>query len=397
MQSLLDRAVSSREDDAFGHQDFATALESLIESPTYQPPFSVGLLGKWGTGKSTIRSLYLNSLDDDRTKGSDGKVRSDRIYPLTFNAWRFGGEGIRRALLRHVFIGLGGDDSILKDRIFRQVQRSVPEPKSSAEMRRELMDKWLWPTLQVLTVFVPVVVALIFLLPVVSNWVVQSVLIGGLLGAAVLAIKWLFDPKRFFISATQNFTRIEPPSSSAEEYEDLLKEQLRRFRAGEAGIPRGKTCDRIVVFVDDLDRLSAEEMVNGLDAIRTFMDIPQEVPEGPGMVFVISCDEEKVADALADRRRQQANAEAPGAIFDRSDARRFLDRIFQFRLEIPPFPKRDMRNYAKDRLTSDLSSVAHDLQESGADLDVLIDRLMPPDVSSPRDAVHILNAFAQTW
>jgi len=115
------------------------------------------------------------------------------------------------------------------------------------------------------------------------------------------------------------------------------------------------------------------------------------------MVFVISCDEERVADALADRRRQQANPEAPGAVFSRDDARRFLDRIFQFRLEIPPLPKRDMRSDAKKRLLEDLPDVAEDLLGRGVDVGVLVDRMMHPGVENPRDAVHILNAFAQTW
>lgn len=396
MRSLLDREVRTRDGDAFGHEDFAVALESLVEAEVHEPPFSIGLLGQWGTGKSTIRSLYLSSLEDAARRDEKGLTRSDKVFSVTFNAWRFGGEDLKRALLRQVFVELGGDDSVLKDRVFRQIQRAVPEPKTNEEVRRELREKWLWPILQVIVVFAVALLLLWVVLPLISNGAVQAVLIGGVTAAAVFAIKWLLDPRRFVISTTSNFTRLEPPSSSAEEYEDLLKEQLGRFKSGEAGIDRGKTCEWIVVFVDDLDRLSAEEMVNGLDAIRTFMDIPQEVPEGPGMVFVISCDEERAA-ALADRRRQQANPEAPGAVFSRDDARRFLDRIFQFRLEIPPLPKRDMRSYAKKRLVEDLPDVAEDLRRRGLDLDVLVDRMMHPGVGNPRDAVHILNAFAQTW
>ncbi|WP_144180890.1 P-loop NTPase fold protein, partial [Pseudomonas sp. Kh14] len=78
-----------------------------------------------------------------------------------------------------------------------------------------------------------------------------------------------------------------------------------------------------------LDRLSAEEMVLGLDAVRAFMEIPAEkLPEGLGLVFVISCDEAKVADALA--RGRSNNPEQPGTVFTHKDARRYLDRIFQF-------------------------------------------------------------------
>jgi hypothetical protein len=216
-----------------------------------------------------------------------GLTRAEKVFPVTFNAWRFGGEDLKRALLRHVFVELGGDDSVLKDRVFRQIQRSVPEPKTRDEVQRELREKWLWPVLQVIVVFVIALVLLWLLLPIITSTLVQTVLVGGVIAAAGFAIRWLLDPRRFVVSTMSIFTRLEPPSSSAEEYEDLLKEQLRRFKSGAADIERGKSCERLVVFVDDLDRLSAEEMVNGLDAIRTFMEIPQEVPEGPGMVLLL--------------------------------------------------------------------------------------------------------------
>jgi predicted KAP-like P-loop ATPase len=87
MPSLLDREISSAEDDAFGHRHFAKALESLIESPENEPPFSVGLLGKWGTGKSSIKEMYLQSRRDDRTKNKKGKIRSERFHTISFNAW----------------------------------------------------------------------------------------------------------------------------------------------------------------------------------------------------------------------------------------------------------------------------------------------------------------------
>jgi len=79
------------------------------------------------------------------------------------------------------------------------------------------------------------------------------------------------------------------------------------------------------------------------------------------------------------------------------DARRFLDRIFQFRLEIPQFPKRDMRNYALHRLERDLPRIAEDLRSRGEHLETIIDRMIHVGVQSPRNALQILNAFAQSW
>jgi len=111
----------------------------------------------------------------------------------------------------------------------------------------------------------------------------------------------------------------------------MLLEQLKSFKQPAGLLKRVEPCERLVIFVDDLDRLSAEEMVLGLDAVRAFMEIPPDkLPPGLGLVFVISCDEAKVAYALAHGR---GNPEQPGTVFTHTDARRYLDRIFQFRLE----------------------------------------------------------------
>ena len=105
MQSLLDREVRAREDDAFGHEDFAVALESLVESEAHEPPFSIGLLGQWGTGKSTIRSLYLGNLADAASRDVRGRTRLDKVFSVSFNAWRFGGEERYGLILDEIFDG----------------------------------------------------------------------------------------------------------------------------------------------------------------------------------------------------------------------------------------------------------------------------------------------------
>ncbi len=217
-------------------------------------------------------------------------------------------------------------------------------------------------------------------------------------GIALTAITgWLAvsssDVRSLIISRYEEALRIELPRTSAEEYEDLLLEQLQDFKR------QHKHCRRLVIFVDDLDRLSAEEMVSGLDAVRTFMELPVDrLPEDLGVVFVISCDEDRVAAALEARRRQGAPA-LPAVVLDRMDARRFLDRIFQFRIEIPPFPSQDLRTFAKQRLQSDMSDIADDLQRWPGHrmLDDVVDRMIHVNVQDPRNALQILNAFSQSW
>lgn len=380
MPSLLDREIESTHDDAFGHRHYAKALEGLIESPDNIPPFSVGLLGKWGTGKSSIKTIYLKSLEDDPIK-TDGRTRAESIHTITFNAWRFGGEDIKRALLKHVFCELGGNKDDITDALYARIQRTVKEPKGWRQLLWEAYDRWPWLLLQLLTVGFVLVGSwyALQLLRIDNDWVKMVV-------AASFA--YVFNPKRFFVSRYSNFLRISEPTTAAEQYEDLLIEQLGKFKSRS-----GKRCDRLVIFIDDLDRLSSDEMVSGLDAIRTFMEM-SKLPNGLGIVFVISCDEERVAKALG---RRNGITVTPATVITRDDARRFLDRIFQFRLEIPPFPRRDMEAYAKAKLQAAAPQILADLESAGHDVDSIIGRMIHQGVQSPRNALQILNAFIQSW
>ncbi|CAD6547568.1 P-loop NTPase fold protein [Paraburkholderia sabiae] len=396
MPSILDREISSANEDAFGHRHFALALRSLIESDDHQPPFSIGLLGGWGTGKSSIKELYTNQLRDDATK-TGGQTRAQRIHCITFNAWRFGGrdQDIKRALLRHVFLELGGTEENLQDRLFRQISETREQPKSFRDMTVDLLRAWALPLPALVIAF-----ALLFLLLFVGDLIFRP---GDLLRAVLfVCISFLYayvlkHVKPSEVKASHPLTRVSLPSTTSEQFEDMLLSQLQRYKDGTSKSPDGrvgKTCERLVVFVDDLDRLSADEMVLGLDAVRTFMEIPKSrLPDGLGLVFVISCDEGKVADALAKGRR---SGELPATVFNHFDARRYLDRIFQFRLEIPPPPRNDMRDYATRQLKS-LTHISSDLENRGIAFPPLIDRMIHVGVSDPRNALQIVNAFAQSW
>ncbi|MEE9099849.1 P-loop NTPase fold protein [Pseudomonas nitroreducens] len=103
----------------------------------------MGLLGGWGTGKSSVKELYTRALADDTSKGGKQHSRSQRFKSITFNAWRFGGkeQDIKRALLRHVFLELGGDEGKLQDELYRNVTHteSVTKPTGLGRCWMSLM------------------------------------------------------------------------------------------------------------------------------------------------------------------------------------------------------------------------------------------------------------------
>lgn len=392
MPAVLDRHIEKEEDDAFGHRHYAQALRSLIENEGHQPPFSIGLLGGWGTGKSSIKEMYTHALADDTSTAGGRRPRSKRFKSITFNAWRFGGkeQDIKRALLRHVFLELGGDESKLHDDLYRNVTHTETVNKGVGELTKQHLMSWVAP---VPAFLIAVVTYLLFVaaglkwLPL-ENAVVQALFVAAVTGIYAYLVKVM---KPSAVSPFNTITRVHLPSASAEQYEEMLLQQLRIFKASKSNVV---PYERLVIFVDDLDRLSAEEMVLGLDAVRTFMEIPvNKLPDNLGLVFVISCDEGKVADALSRRR---GNPEQPGSVFNPTDARRYLDRIFQFRLEIPPPPRSDMRQFALSKLKN-FPDLVKDISDKGASVEQVVDRMIHINVTDPRNALQIVNAFTQTW
>ncbi|WP_319580909.1 P-loop NTPase fold protein [uncultured Methanospirillum sp.] len=393
---VQDREIEKIEDDSFGHKDLSKLLEGLIESKSNKPPFSIGLLGSWGSGKSTIKSLYLKSLDDDLTKNSKNVKRSDEIICLTFNAWRFGGESdIKRALLRSVFLGLGGDEDILNSELFQQ--KEVEKTISHSFIERfkirifSTLEEILFRIVQIFIIF-SIFFFTIFLLDyftkLIPDLIIKICLIT-IFTVLVFIVSIILNSKDgFSIHGIGKFKLTNYPKRTAEEYERLLLFEIRKF------CKKNKNVKRLVIFVDDLDRLSSHEMIVGLDAIRTFMEIPQKDLPDIGIIFVISCDEEKIAHALLLR---DTDAGLPGAISNNNDARRYLDRIFQYRIDIPLLPKVDMRKYGKKIIVENFPEINSHIENEGGNIDDVIDRLIHIDVSSPRNVIQLINCFFFTW
>jgi hypothetical protein len=384
--ALLDREIDNAVKDSFGHRHYAEALVSLITDPETKSSCSIGLLGRWGTGKSSIKAMTERTLAD---RHRDHEV-------ITFNAWRYGsgdgkqsGTDMRRALLRHTFKALNGDESKIDDALYNSVQSREERARTPLDIGKELYQKVPWTLAQFLA-FLAILLGFFWFVHLIvqpADPITAAALLGGLGVIAFAAFKYLLDFNRLFIPRYTTITRTESPRTSAEVYEDYLQQQITVFKDTEKNKPRNLR--RLVIFVDDLDRLSAGEMVDGLDAIRTFMEMNSKLET----IFVVSADEGLVAEAIASRRR----SESPAGVHTAAEARRYLDRIFQHRLEIPPFPKRDMRDYAQNRIDTELTLVAQQIATAGSSTAEIVERLIHPRVSTPRTAVQLVNAFCQMW
>src|SRR5260370_32525925 len=83
MQLLTDNPIKLDEQDKFSFQSYATALKKAILQA--EPlPLCVGILGAWGSGKSSFMYL-LKGLIEEEAKKQSGK----KIETIWFNPWKY--------------------------------------------------------------------------------------------------------------------------------------------------------------------------------------------------------------------------------------------------------------------------------------------------------------------
>ena len=99
----------------FGHKEISKTLVSIVEK--CETPFTVGLFGKWGSGKSTIANLLAEDL---KLKG---------IPTVIFDVWKHEGVALRRAFLKDMvnqlkkYDGFFDNDFTLDDRLEHSVSK----------------------------------------------------------------------------------------------------------------------------------------------------------------------------------------------------------------------------------------------------------------------------------
>ncbi|WP_410580315.1 P-loop NTPase fold protein [Amycolatopsis sp. lyj-108] len=297
--ALLSDHPIDPDEDMFEHRVIAERMAGFLLDARAVTPFTIGIQGGWGVGKSSLMQLLRHAIED-RAEEHRGRVRV-----AWFNAWTAEGTNALTGLIRSVLDQL--DPSVLR-RILRRTRRS----------------SWL------ATPFV-----------VLASWIGLRALADDL---------W----QRFRVDAAQR-NRIR------KEIQDAVA----------AWSDKNRPLDQrrmLVVFIDDLDRCSPENIVQVFEAIRLYLD-------APGLTFVIGYDPAIVGDALA-QSEHASSAEL---------SRAYLEKIIQVDYVVPvPDPERSLD---LARACAHASGIAHLLADE--DLSLLVQR----SERNPRRLKRFLNTF----
>jgi hypothetical protein len=389
---LADVAIDTPKADEFDHGSIA---KELVEAIRCAPPAAcIGLIGSFGTGKTSISNLARRQLRND--------PKHDAVH---VSADRHSGAARSRNIVQAVASELQRagwlppqDVSEALRPLTRSVKVTAADPTDTPFLRlvagqynvRKLAIPWAMVGAAILFAIAGLVIGG-------SRWGEAATLVAsGLSATGLAALIWAAARK--MVASLFDAATLEDAVPRAEATDDVERVFVRLIEHH----ARRRKNRRLVIFIDDVDRLDKKDV---LDALRVIKSL-QAVPKGQEPIFVVSCDEAIVREAIRTGSQLSPGVEGGALSSDGkqprtgsdqrgrdSAAEAFLDKFFALRITLPPHIPGDMRVFAQAALRT-----SHPLRlELGEKLDAVIAVLVSAEVTAPRDVIKRLNEFLSSY
>lgn len=363
---ISNRALDRDAADEFGYGPIAGRVAETLTM--LAPPLTVGLFGPWGSGKSSMFELLRRELKELK---ADTKL-------VKYDASTYGGEALKRNFISHIAgeLGYGAEK-------YPEFHRGLYESTRRTELDFEAIKDSMLPALRV---FTSLYSAFLF---------VASVLMGftsvatseDFLGQISRSLPDLIAPSAVagVVAAVAAFL-LKGASFDAEQSQPASDEAF--ARCFQALVKQGrddKKFKRLIVFVDELDRCSPEDVVTTLTAIRTFLHEKHSV-------FVVAADRAALERALEEKLPQPTPVDEENPYY--SSASSFFDKVFHDRIPLPPLRGPRLYEWAYNQVRARGGYWA-ELRDGDdhSDLRRTLYFLIPSHVRAPRRVKVLLNSF----
>ena len=291
-------------EDLLGYTVHASLLKSVVTNEK-NLPITVGLYGDWGLGKTSI----LRILEEELRKDKDTVV----IY---FDGWSFESfDDAKMALIQGIV------DALEKEKSFSaKVGDSIGELKDAFVKIRKSIG-WMRILRITAKTLIPIATA-------------------PSTGGASLIIPLLID------AFNENKDKLGDLLTS-DKAEEFLKKAIgdksdeekyaavREFRKDFEDLIKKSKQGRVVVLIDDLDRCLPRHIIENLEAIKLFLNVPQTA-------FVIAADSYIVSNAIRSEYKEIIDA----ATKDRPNlGDSYMEKFIQLPYRIPALSPKEVETY----------------------------------------------------
>ncbi|MEQ8246075.1 MAG: P-loop NTPase fold protein [Alphaproteobacteria bacterium] len=272
--------------DAFDLARKIGPLYDMIRHPATQMPLTIAIYGDWGSGKTSAMKVLQERLAHWTTQGKDAKTQGKdakkvSLLPVWFDPWKYHDrDDVRRGLIAEVI-------------------RACLSKQEPDDVKGKILEA--------------------------ASFVGRPImrLVRG------LKIKAAYkDVELELPTLDEVFAKTPPPDT---EYLNDFEESLKTWVKETLG-----QNERLVVFIDDLDRCLPDVALQVLEALKLYLGLPQ-------LIFVVGLDRGVVSDVVRKYYEDQGVTE--------EKASKYLDKMFQVEASLAP-SDRQVNDYLATRLKS---------------------------------------------
>lgn len=251
-------------------------------------PATIGIYGDWGSGKSTLMKMVKKSLDAD-----------DNTLTVEFNGWLFEGyEDAKTALCGTIL-----DEMHKHEKFFAKAKNKIKALLGKVDGGK-LLSKGV-------------------------KYGLDLLLTGGLGSVTELTLTGLISAvKQKAGDVSEDEIKI---MVDALKTEDNKRTEIKNFRNSFKEVFEDCKGERLVVFIDELDRCTPDTVLDIFEAIRLFLYVP-------GITFIIGADERLVSYAVKTKYK-----DIPGNDIDIS--KEYLEKLIQYPVKIPKLNESEVKQY----------------------------------------------------
>ena len=282
MTVLSDAAIQEIADEKFELISKLGPVYDIIRHPQTKTPMAIAIYGDWGTGKTSAMRWLQEILDQWNQHGKDSEKEKLFIRTVWFDPWKYSKrEEVWRGLIAEVIINSIDIKNL-------DTHNAVTRLTSAAKQFGGFLGRGFLQALASLNIKT------------------------GIPGAAPEPLEVNFSALR---DIYDEYLKVSHPEKAyLNEFETALKDWLERT------LGKDKK-ERMVIFIDDLDRCLPEVALEVLEALKLYLNLEK-------LIFIVGVDR-SVVDKLV--KKHYEGLEVPAF-----KAEKYLDKMFQVEVNITP-------------------------------------------------------------
>lgn len=305
-------ADNEADTDLLGFEFLVDGLVVALTEPRLLP-LTIGVLGDWGSGKSSLIQIAARELDDVRDEHAGRVPEEDQVSPyltVHFSPWQYEDhDDVKIALMTAVL------DAIVK--------RAPGTSDQVGRLRKIVAGLRRWGRKLGRTG----AAAAPALLPVILQG--AGVELDPSTLAAATALTGAAAKQTEAALKEPNDEGSTTPAADAASPLGDVDAFRREFSKLVGDIP---DCKAVVVFIDDLDRCLPDTVVDTFEAIRLFLNTPNTA-------YVLALNQNVVESAIDSRYPELKKSDGAGI------GRDYLEKMLQLKVAIPPLSAPEAETY----------------------------------------------------